>query len=46
METLAEIIDETRLNVSKVLNKWDAHKLIEMKRLTFHIPEISRLNEL
>ena len=46
METLAEIIDETRLNVSKVLNKWDAHKLIEMKRLTFYIPEFSRLNEL
>lgn len=46
METLAELIDETRLNVSKVLNKWDERNLIEMKRLTFHIPELSRLNEI
>lgn len=43
MEDLADLIDETRLNVSKVLNKWDSIGLIEQKRQNIHIPDIEKL---
>lgn len=43
MDTLAELIDETRLNVSVILNKWGASGLIEIKRQKIFIPDIDRL---
>ena len=43
MDTFADLIDETRLNVSRVLNKWDSQGIIELKRLTFIVPDITHL---
>lgn len=43
METLAEIVDDTRLNVSKVLNELQDEGFIQLKRKVIHIPEISKL---
>lgn len=43
MEDLAEIIDDTRLNVSKVLNELQERGLIELRRKVIYIPEISKL---
>ena len=42
MEDLAEIIDDTRLNVSRVLNEFQSQGLIELKRKVIYIPEISK----
>ena len=46
MENLAEILDETRLNVSRVLNGLQNQGLIELRRKVIHIPEISKLIKL
>lgn len=43
MEDLAEILDDTRLNVSRVLNGLQQQGLVELRRKTIHIPEISKL---
>lgn len=43
MGTLADLIDVTRTNVSKVLNQWNDEGLIELKRQSFNIPDITRL---
>lgn len=43
MEDLAEILDDTRLNVSKVLNELQDQGLIELRRKVIYIPEISKL---
>ena len=43
MDTLADLTDETRLNVSKVLNEWDDKGLIELHRLWFDVADLERL---
>lgn len=43
MDTLACMTDETRLNVSKVLNKWNDQGIIILKRLYFIVPDTSLL---
>jgi CRP-like cAMP-binding protein len=43
MEDLAEILDDTRLNVSRVLNDLQSRGLIELRRKVIYIPEISKL---
>jgi CRP-like cAMP-binding protein len=43
MKDLAEILDETRLNVSRVLNDLQSRRLIELRRKVIYIPDISKL---
>ncbi len=43
MEDLAESIQETRLNVSKVLNIWSDNGLIELKRNAWNIVDLQML---
>lgn len=43
MEDLAEILDDTRLNVSRALNDLQEQGLIELRRKIIYIPEISKL---
>lgn len=43
MSDLADLVDETRLNVSSVLNKWDDQGLIELRRYGFRIIDFDRL---
>lgn len=43
MENLAKLLDDTRLNVSNVLNKWQEEGLIEMRRKEFIFTDISRI---
>lgn len=43
MEDLAKLLDDTRLNVSNVLNKWQEEGLIEMHRKEFIFHDIERL---
>lgn len=43
MSDLAEMIDETRLNVSGVLNDWNDEGLIDLRRFGFTIYDISKL---
>ena len=43
MEDLARLLDETRLNVSHILNKWQTEGLITMRRKEFVVHDIARL---
>ena len=43
MEQLARLLDDTRLNISCVLNKWQEEGLIEMHRKEFIFKDIDRL---
>ena len=43
MEHLARLLDDTRLNVSYVLNKWEKEGIIEMHRKEFIFKDIGRL---
>ena len=43
MEDLARVLDATRLNVSRILNKWQAEGLITMRRKEFVVHDITRL---
>ncbi len=43
MNDLATLIDETRLNVSNVLNQWNAQQLIELRRYGFTIKDFGKL---
>ena len=43
MEDLAALLDETRLNVSRILNKWCGEGLIEMHRKEFVIHDMDAL---
>lgn len=43
MEDLANLLDDTRLNVSNVLNKWQEEGLIEMRRKEFVFNDIASL---
>lgn len=45
MNDLAQIVDETRLNVSGVLNQWNELGLIELRRYGFTIKDFEKLNE-
>lgn len=45
MEDLATLIDDTRINVSKVLNKFQEEGLIQLKRKEIHIPALEKLIE-
>lgn len=43
MEDLARLLDDTRLNVSGVLNKWEEEGLIEMRRKEFVFLDVNAL---
>ena len=43
MEDFARLLDDTRLNVSRVLNKWQSEGLIEMKRKEFVFHKVEDL---
>ena len=43
MDDLARLLDATRLNVSRILNKWQAEGLITMRRKEFVVHDITRL---
>lgn len=43
MEDLAKLLDDTRLNVSNVLNKWQEEGVIEMRRKEFVFRDIELL---
>ena len=43
MEDFARLLDDTRLNVSRVFNKWQSEGLIEMKRKEFVFYKIEDL---
>lgn len=45
MQTLATLIHESRLNVSRVLNRWDKEGLVEISRSRIEIPAFERLRE-
>lgn len=45
MEVLAELIDDTRISVSKALNELDEHGLVILSRKTIHIPDMMKLIE-
>ena len=44
MEDLARLMDDTRLNISNVLNQWQAEGLIEMRRKEFIIHDLADLS--
>ena len=43
MNDFATLIDETRLNVSNVLNRWNERQLIELRRYGFTIKEFGKI---
>ena len=43
MEDLAALLDDTRLNVSRVLNKWSREGRVEMHRKEFVFREVERI---
>lgn len=43
MEDFARLINDTRINVSKVLNEMQSEKLVELSRKEIYIPELSKL---
>lgn len=43
MEDLAALIDDTRINVSKVLNRYQEEGLIQLRRKEIHIPALEKL---
>ena len=43
MEDLASLLDDTRLNISNILNKWRNEGLIEMHRKEFIFHDVERL---
>jgi len=43
MEDLANIIDETRINVSRMLNEFQEKELIQLKRKEILIPDLKKL---
>lgn len=45
MEDLASLIDDTRINVSKVLNKYQDEGLVQLKRKEIHIPALEKLTQ-
>ena len=45
MEDLASLIDETRINVSKVLNDLQEQRLVQLSRKAISIPALEKLTE-
>ena len=45
MEDLASLIDETRINVSKVLNDLQEQGLVQLSRKEISIPALEKLTE-
>ena len=45
MEDLASLIDETRINVSKVLNDLQEQGLVQLSRKAISIPALEKLTE-
>ena len=45
MEDLANLIDETRINVSKVLNDLQEQGLVQLSRKEISIPALEKLTE-
>ena len=43
MDHLSKIIDETRINVSRTLNEWQAKGWLQLKRKEMFIPELDWL---
>ena len=43
MEDLAEYMNETRLRISRILNKWQNLNLIQLQRKEIHIPRFENL---
>ena len=43
MEDWASLIDETRINLSRLLNEWQSKGLIQLKRKEFFIPDFEKL---
>ena len=43
MEDLADLLDDTRLNVSRILNKWKDEGLISMRRKEFVVHDMAAL---
>ena len=43
MEDLASLMDDTRLNISRVLNKWQAEELVTLRRKEFVIHDLRKL---
>lgn len=46
MEDLARLLDDTRLNISNILNSWQAQGLIEMRRKEFLFHDVMALSSL
>lgn len=44
MDDLAQLLDDTRLNISNTLNQWQNEGLIEMRRKEYVILDLERLN--
>jgi CRP-like cAMP-binding protein len=45
MEDLASLIDETRINVSRLLNEWQKQELLQLKRKEIYIPALENIAE-
>jgi CRP-like cAMP-binding protein len=45
MEDLGNLIDETRINVSRLLNDMQEKELIQLKRKEIYIPELEKLTQ-
>ena len=43
MDDLAQLLDDTRLNVSTILNRWQNEGLVEMRRKEYVFPDLERL---
>lgn len=43
MEDLAELLDDTRINISKVLNDWKQQGLASLSRREIEIPDMNAL---
>lgn len=45
MEDLGKLIDETRINVSRLLNEMQEKGLVQLKRKEIYIPELEKLSQ-
>ena len=43
MEDLANLLDDTRINISKVLNDWKQQGLVSLSRREIEIPDMNAL---
>ena len=45
MEDLASLIDETRINLSRLLNHLQSQGLVRLRRKEIHIPQFEKMTE-